>query len=158
MSLLEKSALVTAASLEETCCFLQLIFTLLTIRINSTMDSMGSKKRIIQDMSSNVFPEITFRDGMWFLRYWCNGEIVREIDLPNNPMMNRIWEASSNLLNVYIDDCGANLDRCVEVLREASKNFAGISELLADEAKKTQDDIEYEELYRPDDNEPWYNR
>lgn len=109
-------------------------------------------------MSNNIFPEITFRDGRWFLRHISGGELVKEIELPNHPMMNRIWEVSSNLLNVYIDDCGANLDRCVEVLREASKNFAGISELLADEAKKTQDDIEYEELYRPDDNEPWYNR
>lgn len=122
------------------------------------MDSMGSKKRIIQDMSSNVFPEITFRDGMWFLRYWCNGEIVREIDLPNNPMMNRIWEASSNLLNVYIDDCGANLDRCVETLRNASIAFAGISQLLADEAKNTQEDIDLNNLYVPSDDEPWWNK
>lgn len=122
------------------------------------MDLMGSKKRIVKDMSSNVFPEITFRDGRWFLRHWCNGEIVREIELPNNPMMNRIWEVSSNLLNVYIDDCGANLDRCVEVLRNASIAFTGISQLLADEAKKTQDDIELNKLYRPDPGKPWYKR
>ena len=73
-------------------------------------------------------------------------------------MMNRIWEASHNLLDVYIDDCGANLDRCVETLRNASTAFTGISILLADEAKKIQEDIDLEELYRPDDSEPWYNR
>lgn len=122
------------------------------------MDSMGSKKRITQDMSSNVFPEITFRDGRWFLRHISGGELVKEIELPNHPMMNRIWQASSNLLDVYIDDCSANLNRCVEVLHNASTAFTGISQLLADEAKKTQEDIDLEELYRPDDNEPWYNK
>ena len=65
---------------------------------------------------------------------------------------------SSNLLNVYIDDCGANRNRCVEVLHNASTAFTGISQLLADEAKKTQEDIDLEELYHPDNNEPWYNR
>lgn len=109
-------------------------------------------------MVNNVFSEIIFRDGRWFLRHISDGGIVKEIDLPNNPMMNRIWEVSSNLLNVYTDDCGANLDRCVEVLRSASIAFAGISQLLADEAKKIQEDIDLEELYRPDDSEPWYNR
>ena len=72
--------------------------------------------------------------------------------------MNRIWEVSSNLIDVYIDDCGANLDRCVEVLRSASIALAGISQLLADEAKKTQDDIEFNKLYRPDPGKPWYKR
>lgn len=72
--------------------------------------------------------------------------------------MNRIWEVSSNLLNVYIDDCGANLDRCVETLRNASIAFAGISQLLADEAKKTQEDIDLSNLYNPSDNEPWWNK
>ena len=109
-------------------------------------------------MSSNVFPEITFRDGRWFLRYWCNGEIVKEIDLPDYPMMNKIWEASHNLLDVYIDDCGANLNRCVETLRSASTAFTGIALLLADEAKKTQEDIDLDNLYAPDPDEPWYNR
>lgn len=105
-----------------------------------------------------MFPEITFRDGRWFLRHISGGELVKEIELPNHPMMNRIWQASSNLLDVYIDDCSANLNRCVEVLHNASIAFAGISQLLADEAKKTQEDIDLEELYRPDDGEPWYNK
>lgn len=106
-------------------------------------------------MVNNVFPEITFRDGRWFLRYISGGEIVKEIDLPNNPMMNRIWEASHNLLDVYIDDCGANLNRCVETLRSASTAFTGIAILLADEAKKIQEDID---LYAPSDDEPWWNK
>lgn len=109
-------------------------------------------------MSNNIFPEITCRNSRWFLRYISGGELVKEIDLPNYPMMNRIWEASSNLLDACIDDCGANLDRCVEVLREASKNFAGISQLLADQANSLQNDIELNELYAPDDDEPWYNK
>lgn len=121
------------------------------------MDSMGSKKRIVQDMSSNVFPEIIFRDGRWFLT-GISSKFPVSVELPNNPMMNRIWEVSSNLLNVYIDDCGANLDRCVETLRNASIAFAGISQLLADEAKKTQEDIDLNNLYVPDDNEPWWNK
>lgn len=108
-------------------------------------------------MSTNIFPEITFRDGRWFLRYWSNGEIVKEIDLPNNPMMNRIWEASSNLLDVYIDDCGANLNRCVEVLRKVSKAFAGISQLLSDQADKEQEQLDLDRLYAYDPDEPWYN-
>lgn len=121
------------------------------------MDLMGSKKRIVKDMSSNVFPEITFRDGRWFLQVVYN-DGIKEICLPNHPMMNRIWETASNLLNVYIDDCDGNLDRCVETLRSASIAFAGISQLLADEAKKTQEDIDLNDLYAPDPNEPWYNK
>lgn len=107
---------------------------------------------------NNIFPEITFRDGRWFLRYISGGEIVKEIDLPNYPMMNRIWEASHNLLDVCIDDCGANLNRCVETLRSASTAFTGIALLLADEAKKIQDDIDLDNLYAPDPDEPWYNK
>lgn len=109
-------------------------------------------------MSNNLFPEIICRNGKWFLRYIYGGKIVKEIELPNYPMMNRIWEASSNLLDVYIDDCGANLDRCVEVLREASKKFAGISQLLADQANSLQNEIELDELYAPDDEEPYWNK
>ena len=105
-------------------------------------------------MTNNIFPEIICRNGRWFLRYIAGGELVKEIDLPNHPMMNRIWEASSNLLDVYIDDCGGNLNRCVNVLREASKNFAGISELLADKANSIEMDI----LYSPDENEPYWNK
>lgn len=108
-------------------------------------------------MTNNIFPEIICRNGRWFLRYIYDGEtvkVVKEIDLPNHPMMNRIWEASSNLLDVYIDDCGGNLSRCVNVLREASKNFAGISELLADKANSLEMDI----LYAPDDDEPYWNK
>lgn len=123
------------------------------------MDLKGSKKRIVKDtpMNNNIFPEIIFRDGKWFLT-GISSRYPVSVELPNNPMMNRIWEVSSNLLNVYIDDCGANLDRCVEVLRNASIAFTGISQLLADEAKKTQDDIELNKLYRPDPGKPWYKR
>lgn len=109
-------------------------------------------------MSDNIFSEITCRNGKWFLRYISGGEIVREIDLPNYPMMNRIWEASHNLLDVYIDDCGANLNRCVETLRSASTAFAGISQLLDDEANSLQNEIELDELYTSDDEEPYWNK
>jgi len=109
-------------------------------------------------MSNNVFPEITCQDGKWFLRHISDGEIVKEIELPNHPMMNRIWEASHNLLDVYIDDCGANHNRCVETLRSASKAFAGISQLLADKANSLQNEIELDELYAPDDEEPYWNK
>lgn len=107
---------------------------------------------------ADIFPEIICLDGRWFLRSISEGEIVKEICLPNHPVMNKIWEASHNLLNVYIDDCGANLDRCVEVLCEASKNFVGISQLLIDQAKSLQNEIELNELYAPDDEEPYWNK
>ena len=109
-------------------------------------------------MSNNIFPEITFRDGRWFLRYISDGELIREIELPDYPMMNRIWEASQYLLDVYIDDCGANLDRCIEVLSSASIAFAGISQLLSDQADKEQEQLDLDRLYAPSDDEPWYNR
>lgn len=109
-------------------------------------------------MSNNIFPEIICLDGRWFLRVTYNDGVIKEICLPNHPMMNRIWEASHNLLDVYVDDCGANLDRCVEVLRSASKAFAGISQLLADQANSLQNEIELNELYAQDDDEPWYNK
>ena len=112
---------------------------------------------MLNKMANNVFPEIIFRDGRWFLT-GISSKFPVSVELPNNPMMNRIWEVSSNLLNVYIDDCGANLDRCVETLRSASIAFAGISQLLADEAKKTQEDIDLDNLYNPSDNEPWWNK
>ena len=110
--------------------------------------------------TSNIpkFPEIICLGGRWFLRVTYNNGCIKEICLPNLPMMNRIWEVSSNLLDVYIDDCGVNLDRCVETLRSASTAFAGISQLLADQAKSLQNEIELDELYAPDPDEPWYNR
>lgn len=122
------------------------------------MDSMGSKKRIVQDMSSNVFPEITFRDGRWFLRYWCNGELVKEIDLPNEPMLNNIWKATAMLLDVYVDDCSRNYDRCVDYCNQAKNIFAGASQLCQDKAHEYQELIDLDNLYAPDDNEPWYNK
>ena len=109
-------------------------------------------------MANNRFPEIICLDGSWFLRYLSCGEIVKEIELPNHPMMNRIWEASANLINVYVDDCGANLDVCVEVLRNASKAFAGISQLLSDQADKEQEQLDLDRLYAYDPDEPWYNK
>lgn len=109
-------------------------------------------------MSNNIFPEITFQDGRWFLRYISGGELVKEVDLPNNPMLNRIWEASHNLLDVYIDDCGANLDRCVQFCNEASKLFAGVSQLAADLAADYKKQIELNELYKEDENEKWYQK
>lgn len=122
-------------------------------------DYLISKEEIhYYNMANNVFPEIICLDGRWFLRYISGGEIVKEICLPNQPMMNRIWETASNLLNVYVDDCGQNLDRCVEVLRESATAFLGISQLLADEANDLQKEIELDRLYAPDPDEPWYNK
>lgn len=108
-------------------------------------------------MSNNVFPEIICLDGKWFLTGISNRFPVK-VELPNYPMMNKIWEAASNLLDVYIDDCGANLDRCVDVLRSASTAFAGISQLLADQANSLQNEIELDKLYAPDENEPYWNK
>lgn len=108
-------------------------------------------------MSNNLFPEITCRNGKWFLTGISNKFPVK-VELPNHPMMNRIWEVSSNLLDVYIDDCGANLDRCVDVLRSASITFAGVSQLLADQANSLQNEIELDELYAHDDEEPYWNK
>jgi len=108
---------------------------------------------IHKQVANNVFPEITFQDGKWFLTGISNRFPVK-VELPNYPMMNRIWEASSKLLPVYDSDCGGNITRCIEVLREVSKNFAGISQLLADQANDTEMDL----LYAPDPDENWYNK
>ena len=99
------------------------------------------------------FPVIVYRDGAWFLRYvWC-GELRGEIMLPNHPMMNRIWQTSADLLRVYVDDHGAQ-PHCHEFLRKAAKAFAGISQLLFDEAE--QDELNM--LYEDDENELWYQK
>lgn len=108
-------------------------------------------------MSNNIFPEIICRNGKWFLRYISGGEIVKEIELPNNPMMNRIWEASSNLLEMYVDDAGGN-EYNIELLRKVSKSFAGISQLLSDQADKEQEQLDLDKLYAYDPDEPWYNK
>ena len=109
---------------------------------------------IHKQMANNVFPEIIRQDDRWFLRVVYSTNEVKEICLPNNPTMNRIWEASSKLLPVYDSDCGGNITRCIEVLREVSKNFAGIAHLLADQAN----DLEMDLLYAPDPDENWYNK
>ena len=62
------------------------------------------------------------------------------------------------MLDVYEDDCSANLDRCVQFCEEASKLFAGVSQLTTDLAVDYKKQIELNELYAPDDNEPYYNR
>ena len=109
---------------------------------------------IHKQVANNVFPEIICQDDRWFLRVVYSTNEVKEICLPNNPSMNRIWAASSKLIPVYDSDCGGNITRCIEVLREVSKNFAGISKLLADQAN----DIEMDLLYAPDPDENWYNK
>jgi len=108
-------------------------------------------------MLNNNFPEITCRNGKWFLRYIFSGEIAKEIDLPDHPMMNRIWEASSDLLEMYVDDAGGN-EYNIELLRKVSKAFAGISQLLSDQAGKEQEQLDLDRLYTFDPDEPWYNK
>ena len=66
----------------------------------------------------------------WFIDN--DGELVHLS--PSNPMFDSIWDGVSKMLDVYEDDCGANLDRCVQFCNEASKLFAGISELAAGKA------------------------
>ena len=108
-------------------------------------------------MANNVFPEITCQDGRWFLRVDYGANEVKEICLPNHPMMNRIWEASSDLLKMYVDDAGGN-EYNIELLRKVSKAFAGISQLLSDQADKEQEQLDLDKLYAYDPDEPWYNR
>lgn len=103
---------------------------------------------------STKFPEIICLDGKWFLRYVGGGEVLEQIELPNNAPLGNIWEATSKVLRCIVDDCGANLSLCVSTLREASKNFAGISEICAASAH----DIEMDVLYANDEDEPWYNK
>lgn len=104
-------------------------------------------------MDRPIFPEIICQDGKWFLRVVYSTNEVKEICLPNYPMMNRIWEAASDLLEMYVDDAGGN-EYNIELLRKISKAFAGISQLLSDEAKQQ----ELDKLYEYDENEPWYQR
>ena len=107
-------------------------------------------------MSNNIFPEITFQDGRWFLTGLSNKFPVK-VELPDHPMMNRIWEASSDLLEMYVDDAGGN-EYNIELLRKVSKAFAGISQLLSDQADKEQEQLDLDRLYAFDPDEPWYNK
>lgn len=108
-------------------------------------------------MANNVFPEITCLDGRWFLRVVYSTNEVKEICLPNYPMMNRIWEASSDLLEMYVDDAGGN-EYNIELLRKVSKAFAGISQLLSNQADQEREQLDLDRLYAPDPDEPWYNK
>lgn len=108
-------------------------------------------------MANCVFPEIICQDGRWFVRVVYNPTNIKEICLPNYPMMNRIWEAASNLLEMYVDDAGGN-EYNIELLRKASKAFAGISELLSDQADKEQEQLDLDKLYAYDPDEPWYQK
>lgn len=109
-------------------------------------------------MSNNLFPEITCRDGRWFLQVVYN-DGIKEICLPNHPMMNRIWEASSDLLKMYVDDAGGN-EYNIELLRRVSKAFAGISQLLSNQADQEQEQLDLDRLYAfdPDDEEPYWHK
>lgn len=107
-------------------------------------------------MASNIFPEITCQDGKWFLTGLSNKYPVK-VELPNHPMMNRIWETASNLLEMYVDDAGGN-EYNIELLRKVSKAFAGISQLLSDQADKEQEQLDLDRLYAYDPNERYWNR
>ena len=103
-------------------------------------------------MANNIFPEITFQDGKWFLT-GLSDKFPVKVELPNYPMMNRIWDASSDLLEMYVDDAGGN-EYNIELLRRVSKSFAGISQLLSDQADQEQEQLDLDRLYAPDD-EPY---
>lgn len=105
-------------------------------------------------MSNNVFPEITFQDGKWFLRYVSGVNDTEKVLLPDDRIMNMIWSAACKVLACQVDDCGEKPTECVKTLREASKNFAGIAQILADQAN----DLELDLLYAPDPDEKWYNK
>lgn len=96
-----------------------------------------------------------FKQGYhWYLNCGENTYLVS----PANPMFDRIWKGVSKMLDVYADDCGANLDRCVQFCEEASKLFAEVSQRAADLAVEYKKQIELNKLYAPDKNEPWYNK
>ena len=101
-----------------------------------------------------MFYSIIKKDEHWFLD--CDGKLIA---LPyNDPMFNSIWEGVSKMLDVYADDCGANLDRCVQFCEDASRLFAGVSQLAADMAVDYKKQIELNELYAHDENERWDQR
>ena len=107
-------------------------------------------------MANKVFPEIIYQDDRWFLTGFSDKFPVK-VELPNYPMMNRIWEASSDLLEMYVDDTGGN-EYNIELLRKVSKAFSGISQLLSNQADKEQEQLDLDRLYAFDPDEPWYNK
>lgn len=107
-------------------------------------------------MASNIFPEITCQDSKWFLTGLSNKYPVK-VELPDHPMMNRIWEAASNLIKMYVDDAGGN-EYNIELLRKVSKTFNGISQLLSDQADKEQEQLDLDRLYAYDPDEHYWNR
>ena len=108
-------------------------------------------------MSNNIFPEIICLDDKWFLRYISGGEIVKEIELPAIGI-DQLWNALAMLLSIYVDDCGANLDRCIDFYNQAKNIFAGASQLCSDYAAQVQEQINLNKLYAPDENEPYWNK
>ena len=97
---------------------------------------------------------IVKHNGHWFLDN--DGEMIGLS--VSNPMFDGIWTGVSMMLDVYDDDCGGNLQKCVENCLHASAMFAGVSQLCLDRATFIQDQIELDRLYAPDDDEPWYQK
>lgn len=105
-------------------------------------------------MAHYTFPEIVCLDGRWFLQHVSN-----IMQLPKSPILENVWKATSMLLDIYNDDCGANLDRCVDFYNQAKNIFAGVSQLCQDAARELQEQIDLGNLYLDDDpNEPWYQK
>lgn len=94
--------------------------------------------------------------GKWFLFYGDNNENF--LLSPSNPMFDSIWEGVSKMLRVCEDDCGSNLNVCAQLCDEASKLFAGASQLCSDMAKYNREQYELQIVYAPDPDEPWYNK
>lgn len=81
--------------------------------------------------------DIVQHDGHWFV---TDGKT--EIQLPGgNPLLANLWLASALIVQVYTDDCGANLRRCIDFCKQASNMFAGVSQLAQDWANNYQDTI-----------------
>lgn len=98
--------------------------------------------------------DIVQHDGHWFV---TDGKT--EIQLPGgNPLLANLWLASALIVQVYTDDCGANLDRCVDFYDQAKNIFVGVSQLCQDAARELQEQIDLDNLYRDDPNEPWYHK
>ena len=72
---------------------------------------------------------------------WILTQDDQTIELPSTIFFDSIWDAVSMLLQIYTDDAGANLDRCVDYCRKAGKLFAGASEVCQIMAKEYENHV-----------------
>lgn len=72
---------------------------------------------------------------------WVLTQDDQTIELPSTIFFDGLWEAVSMMLQVHIDDAGANTQRAAEYCKESGKIFAGTSEICQIMAKEYEGNV-----------------